>query len=215
MTGKARFITLEGGEGAGKSTQTKHLVAALGARGVACEQTREPGGSPGAEEIRKLIVHGEPDKWDAETETLLLFAARADHVTRRIRPALAQGRWVVCDRFIDSTYAYQGCARGVPQSTIAQLESLVLHGLVPDLTLILDIDAQRGLERTAGRLWDRRTMDEVRFERFGLEFHQALRHAFLEIAQRNPQRCVVIDAERPEADVADAMWQVIARRFAL
>lgn len=215
MTGTARFVTLEGGEGAGKSTQAKRLVEALQARGFACEQTREPGGSPGAEEIRALIVQGEPEKWDAETETLLLFAARADHVTRRIRPALAQGRWVVCDRFVDSTYAYQGCARGVPQSTIAQLESLVLHGLVPNLTLILDIDAERGLARTASRLWDRRTMDEARFERFGLDFHQSLRRAYLQIAHENPQRCVVIDADRAEADVADSIWKTVTSRFGL
>jgi dTMP kinase len=212
---KARFITLEGGEGAGKSTQAKHLADALIVRGIACEQTREPGGSSGAEAIRGLIVHGEPDKWDAETETLLLFAARADHVARRIRPALAQGRWVVCDRFVDSTYAYQGCARGVPQTFIAQLESLVLQGLAPDLTLILDIDPVRGLERSASRMSERRTADEARFERFGLDFHQKLRRAFLEIAQKSPQRCVVIDADRSEADVALAVWQTVANRFGL
>jgi len=212
MTESARFITLEGGEGAGKSTQAKRLASALAARGIACEQTREPGGSPGAEEIRKLIVHGEPDKWDAETETLLLFAARSDHVARRIRPALAQGKWVICDRFVDSTYAYQGCARSVPVPFIAQLEALVLHGLMPNLTLILDIDPQRGLARTTGR--GSPGYDE-RFERFGLGFHTELRRAFLEIAQKNPQRCVVVDAERSESEVAESIWQTVAQRFGL
>jgi dTMP kinase len=108
MTGPARFITLEGGEGAGKSTQAKRLAAALEARGISCLVTREPGGSPGAEDIRRLLVRGEQEKWDPQTETLLLFAARADHVARSIRPALDKGIWVICDRFIDSTYAYQG-----------------------------------------------------------------------------------------------------------
>jgi dTMP kinase len=208
----ARFITLEGGEGAGKSTQANRLANALQARGIVCVQTREPGGSPGAETIRDLIVQGAPDKWDGETETLLLFAARADHLARLIKPALAEGSWVLCDRFIDSTYAYQGRARGVPETFIAQLEALVLHGFEPDLTLILDIEPEKGLARTASRAL---TGHEARFEHFGLEFHKDLRRAFREIAQKHPRRCVLVDADRSESHVADAIWQTVSGRFGL
>jgi dTMP kinase len=211
MTETAHFITLEGGEGAGKSTQAKRLAAALDARGIATLLTREPGGSPGAEVIRKLLVQGERDKWEPETETLLVFAARADHVARRIKPALAEGRWVICDRFIDSTYAYQGVGQGTPVEFIASLEQLVLKGFAPELTLILDIDPEAGLARTSQRAAGAR--EEARFERFGLAFHKQLRAAFREIASKHPERCVLIDAARPEDDVAESIWSVVSTRF--
>lgn len=214
MTNSARFITLEGGEGAGKSTQAKHLAAALAAKGFVCQLTREPGGSPGAESIRKLLVQGEPGKWDALTETLLMFAARADHVTRTIKPALAEGKWVICDRFVDSTYAYQGAGRGVPDTFIESMEKLVLDGFAPDFTLILDIDPEVGLARTEIRA-TAGVRDEARFERFGKTFHRQLRDAFRSIAARNPGRCVIIDASKTESDVAGNIWREVAARFGL
>jgi dTMP kinase len=213
MTQKTRFITLEGGEGAGKSTQAKRLAAALESRGIASLLTREPGGSPGAEAIRKLLVQGERDKWDPETETLLVFAARADHVARRIKPALDDGRWVICDRFIDSTYAYQGIGQGTPVEFIATLEQLVLQGFAPELTLILDIDPEAGLARTSQRTTGAR--EEARFERFGLNFHKQLRTAFRDIASKHPERCVLIDASQPEDAVAESIWRAVSNRFGL
>jgi len=207
---KARFITLEGGEGAGKSTQARRLAAALEARGIASIVTREPGGSPGAEDIRKLLVNGEPGRWDALTETLLLFAARADHVAHAIRPALDAGKFVICDRFTDSTYAYQGVGRGTPRETIRRIESVVLEDFKPDMTLVLDLPSEAGLQRA-----DTRGGVETRFEKFDAEFHEKLRQAFLDIARRAPDRCTVIDASGSEDDVARAIWDAVSRRFAL
>lgn len=212
MTAKARFITLEGGEGAGKSTQAKRLAAALEGRGIACMLTREPGGSPGAEAIRKLLVQGERDKWDAETETLLMFAARSDHVARRIKPALAEGKWVICDRFVDSTYAYQGAGRGLHPEFIETLERLVLAGFAPDLTLILDVDPDIGLVRTSGRAGDG-AREEARFERFGKSFHKQLRAAFCDIAAKHPDRCLVVDASQPEEEVARGVLRAVSEKF--
>ena len=202
MTTSARFITLEGGEGAGKSTQAKRLATSLEARGISCLVTREPGGSPGAEDIRRLLVRGTQDKWDAQTETLLMFAARADHVARTIKPALENGTWVICDRFIDSTYAYQGVGRGVPTSYIAELEKLVLHGLKPDLTLVLDLPIEIGLSRANAR-----SQDETRFEQFDTDFHARLRQAFLDLARSEPSRCMTVDADRSKDDVAAEIWR--------
>jgi dTMP kinase len=206
----ARFITLEGGEGAGKSTQAKKLVAALKKRGIASVSTREPGGSPGAEEIRNLIVHGEPGRWDTLTETLLIFAARADHVRRTIKPALAGKKWVVCDRFTDSTFAYQGAGRGLDRETIRRLDALVLHDFRPDLTLVLDLPVEIGLARTMSR-----GQGATRFEKFDVDFHERLRQAFLSIARRNHDRCVVIDATQSANHVAEAIWNAVAKRFKL
>src|SRR5579863_201478 len=149
MTG--RFITLEGGEGAGKSTQVKRLAAALTQKNIAVVTTREPGGSPGAEQIRDLLVNGAPGRWDAMTETLLVYAARADHVGRTIGPALLAGKWVICDRFSDSTYAYQGAGRGLARETIRRIDAVVLDDFHPDLTLMLDLDVDTGLKRAAAR----------------------------------------------------------------
>lgn len=205
-----RFITLEGGEGTGKSTQAKRLSAAFEAKGFSSLATREPGGSPGAEDIRKLLVTGEPGRWDAMTETLLVFAARADHVARTIRPALEAGRIVVCDRFTDSTYAYQGVGRGVPRETIRRIEAVVLDDFKPDLTLVLDLPVDVGLARANSR-----GAQETRFEKFDIAFHEKLRQAFLDIARRAPDRCIVIDASQSEDAVAAAIWDAVARRFGL
>ena len=205
-----RFITLEGGEGTGKSTQIKRLAAALETRGIKVLATREPGGSPGAEQIRKLMVEGEPGRWDAVTETLLAYAARADHVSRTIGPALLAGTWVISDRFNDSTFAYQGVGRGLDRETIRRIDSAVLDDFQPDLTLILDLDVAVGLKRANAR-----PGAENRFEKFGADFHEKLRQAFLDIARRSPDRCRVIDASGSEDQVAEAILAAVSRRFDL
>ena len=210
MSGQGRFITFEGGDGSGKSTQLKALAAALKKRKIDPVSTREPGGSPGADEIRKLVLTGEPERWDVMTETLLMFAARNDHVARTIKPALAKKKWVISDRFTDSTYAYQGAGGGLARESIRRLESLVLHDFKPDLTLILDIAPAAGLARTKGR-----GHDETRFEKFNLAFHKRLRETYLAIARRDPMRCVVIDASADEKAVSEAVWRAVAERFKL
>jgi dTMP kinase len=210
MTGQGRFISFEGGEGAGKSTQARRLAAALEKHGISCVITREPGGSPGAEEIRKLLVNGEPGRWEALTETLLLYAARADHVARTIKPAMEQGRWVLCDRFADSSWAYQGVGRGLDRETVRRIESVAIGDFKPELTLVLDLPAEEGLRRA-----DARASAESRFEQFDVDFHERLRQAFLEIAKRAPDRCRVIDASADENTVAQAIWKAVAARFAL
>ena len=205
-----RFITFEGGEGAGKSTQGSRLRAALEARAIAVCLTREPGGSPAAEEIRNLLVQGEPGRWDALTETLLLFAARADHLAQTIRPALAAGRWVISDRFTDSTYAYQGAGRGLDERTIVALDAATTQSFRPDLTIILDVPVEQGLSRAGHR-----THSETRFERFDHDFHERLRMYFRALAAREPDRCVLIDSTAPPDAVAAAIRDTVAKRFAL
>ena len=205
-----QFITLEGGEGTGKSTQAKRLAAKLGERGISTVVTREPGGSPGAEQIRDLFVHGEPGRWSALTETLLVFAARVDHVEKTIRPALASGKWVICDRFTDSTYAYQGAARGTDREIIRRVQSAAIGDFKPALTLVLDLPVAVGLERAKVR-----PGSENRFEKFDTEFHEKLRQAFIDIARRNGDRCVLLDAAGSEDDVAELIWQTVVKRFTL
>lgn len=205
-----RFITLEGGEGSGKSTQVRRLAVALEKRGLASLTTREPGGSPGAEEIRALLVTGAPGRWDSLTETLLLYAARADHVRRVIGPALLADKWVISDRFADSTFAYQGAGRGVPRETIRRIDSVVLDDFKPDFTLMLDLDVETGLKRAMAR-----GGGETRFENFDRDFHERLRQGFIDIAKRNPDRCAVIEANGTEDEVASAVWAAVARRFSL
>jgi dTMP kinase len=210
MKKPARFITLEGGDGSGKSTQVKRLVAALKKRDIAVIGTREPGGSPGAEEIRNLVVNGAPGRWDVMTETLLMFAARSDHVARTIKPALAAKKWVICDRFTDSTYAHQGAGGGLARETIRRMETLVLQDFRPDLTFILDLPVEVGMARTQGR-----EHDESRFEKFGVEFHERLRQSFLAIGRRDHERCVVVDAAADGDAVAEAIWNAVAKRYKL
>ncbi|RZJ41970.1 MAG: dTMP kinase [Brevundimonas sp.] len=187
---RGRFITFEGGEGAGKSTQVARVAAWLRASGMDLVQTREPGGSPGAEQIRNLVLNGSAERWSPMTETLLMYAARADHLERTIRPALEAGRWVLCDRFADSSRAYQGAGGGVAQSFIEQLDATVVGRDQPDLTLIFDLPVEIGLARALGRGGG----SEVRFESKGEAFHQRLREGFSAIAAANPDRCRVIDA---------------------
>lgn len=207
------FITLEGGEGVGKSTQIGRLVARLRQAGIPAMSTREPGGSPRAEEIRGLLLSGAAAALGAEAEAMLFAAARADHLDATIRPALAAGTSVVCDRFFDSTRAYQGALGQVSATLLAALENVAVGTTRPDLTLILDMPSVEGLARAAARRQG--TAPPDRFEREGQGFHARLRDAFLAIAAAEPQRCVVIDA-RPDADtVAGQIWSVVAGRLGL
>lgn len=203
------FISFEGGEGAGKSTQIRRLADRLATAGHDVIVTREPGGSPGAEAIRDLLVNGAADRWSPVTESLLMYAARRDHLERVIRPALARGAIVLCDRFADSTRAYQGAGGDAPASLIAALETHVLGGTVPVLTLILDLPAEVGLQRAEAR------GGAARFESKGLAFHERLRAGYLEIARQEPERCVVIDANAPLDAVAAAISDVVAQRLGL
>lgn len=202
------FITLEGGEGAGKSTQGRRLAARLTQQGHKVTLTREPGGSAGAEAIRALLVTGETTRWSPLAETLLLFAARQDHLAQTIRPALERGEWVVCDRFIDSTYAYQGAAQGLAPDVITELARLVIADTMPALTLILDLPVDVGLARATRPSTIHG--EESRYERMGTPFHEKLRRTFLEIAKANAERCVIIDATANEDEVARQIWHSVA-----
>lgn len=203
-----RFITFEGGEGAGKSTQLKRLAETLRERGREVVTTREPGGSPGAEQIRSLLVSGEPDRWDGMTEALLHFAARRDHLRATVWPALKAGKWVLCDRFADSTLAYQGYGHCLPHHDIRSLYRLAVGDFRPDLTLILDLPVEAGLARAAGR-----GGAEDRYEKMNGGFHQRLRDGFLAIAEAEPQRCAVVPADRSADEVAAAILAVIDERL--
>ncbi len=202
---KAQFITLEGVDGSGKSTQAKLLKEALEAEGHSVLLTREPGGSPGAEEIRSLVLEGEPDRWSAETEILLFTAARRDHLERTILPALAAGTIVICDRFVDSTRVYQGLTRGDLRDVVDKLHALMI-GREADLTLLFDMDPKLGLARAKAR-----QTSEERFEDMGLEMQLAMRQGFLALAKGAPERFAVIDAGRDiEAIAADTLAAVRA-----
>lgn len=205
---RGRFITFEGGEGVGKSTQIRRLVTRLETGGRDVVATREPGGSPGAEAIRDMVLRGAADRWSPVTETLLMYAARRDHIERVIRPALARGAWVVCDRFADSTRAYQGAAGGTDPGLIAAMEQYILEEVRPDLTLVFDLDPELGLARAVDRAGA-----EMRFESKGSAFHKRLRTAFLEIAAREPDRCAVIDANGSPDQVEVSVWETIEGRF--
>ncbi len=204
-----RLITIEGGEGAGKSTQAARLCTALEARGLTVVCTREPGGSPGAEEIRRLLVSGDPDRWDAVTEVLLHFAARRDHLVNTVQPALARGDWVVSDRFADSTLAYQGYGMELGPELVARTYAIAMGSFAAHFTIILDLPVDEGLERARQRGGD------DRYERMDRAFHQRLRDGYLDIARREPERCAVIDA-RPDPDaVHRAIVAVVERELGL
>lgn len=195
-TGPGRFISFEGIDGSGKSTQLERLAGHLRAKGHDVVETREPGGSPGAEEIRALVLQGDPDRWSAETELLLFTAARRDHLERLIAPALTAGKIVLCDRFADSTRMYQGLSRGDLRATVDTLHALMI-GREPDLTLLIDMDPETGLARALSR----RTADE-RFEAFGADLQSAMRAGFLALAQEFPTRFRVIDGTQDIDSVA-------------
>ena len=205
---RGRFISFEGGEGAGKTTQIRRLAERLAPHVREVVLTREPGGSPGAEVLRDLLVRGDTDRWSPVSETLILYAAREDHLERLIRPALARGAWVLSDRFADSTRAYQGAGGGASAAFIAALEEAVVGEAHPDLTLILDLRVDEGLARSAAR-----GGGEERFERKGQAFHERLRQGFLEIARAEPRRCVVVDAIAPPDEVAAQIWSAVSGRL--
>ena len=202
-----RFITLEGGEGAGKSTQIQVIKDYLLSRGNDVVVTREPGGTPEGQEIRNLLVSGDKDKWSPLSETLLILADRAAHLERVIRPALAEGKYVVCDRFFDSTKAYQGVAGGLGLDVIHNLQQPVLGTTLPDVTLLLDIDPEKGLRRAQER------GGELRFESKTLAYHRTLRNAFLDFAAQEPDRIFVIDADRDVEAVSDDILAVLDERL--
>jgi dTMP kinase len=208
--GRGRFISFEGGEGAGKSTQIKLLAERLTEAKVRTIVTREPGGSPGAEIIRHLVLSGMGKLLGAEAETLLFAAARDDHVHTVIEPALKQGIWVLCDRFSDSTRVYQGILGQVPPAILSAMQRVTIGDLKPDLTLILDVPVEVGLQRAAKR---RGTGTADRFEAEGIKFHQQLREAYQRIAAAEPQRCLLIDASAEPEIVATNIWSALHDRF--
>lgn len=203
-----RFITLEGGEGAGKSTQIRRLGERLRAAGKQVVETREPGGSPGAEEIRGLLLGGGVERWDDVTEALLMYAARRDHLARTVWPALKRGQWVLCDRFEDSTRAYQGAGSGLDRTVIDALGGVARGNFAPDLTLILDLPVSIGRARAAAR----RGLHD-RFEQRDDGFHQRVRQGFLAVAAAEPDRCAVIDASLSLDVVSDAIARMVERRL--
>jgi dTMP kinase len=210
VTARGRFISFEGGEGAGKTTQLKRLAEALRGKGIDVVETREPGGTPGAEAIRSLLVTGAEDRWDALTELYLLNAARRDHVERLIRPALDAGAWVITDRFVDSTRVYQGVAKGLNDSIVLKHHAEATNDLWPDLTLILDVPPEAGLARTRGR-----SGNEDRFEHESLQFHKALREGFLSISEDEPLRVAVINTETSPDRVAAEVWRATVAHLGL
>lgn len=211
---KPRFITFEGGEGVGKSTQVRRLANRLAEHGVSVVRTREPGGTPKAEAIRSFILQGKPESWGVGAEAVLFAAARLDHVNELIAPSLAAGKWVICDRFADSTRAYQGLTGGVEDKLIDALEHLALNGHTPDLTVILDMDPDIAFERVRQRaLEDGMPAVADRFEKEDLSFHRRLRDNFLAIAIANPGRCVVLSADTEEDVLAAAVWRAVGDHF--
>jgi dTMP kinase len=205
-----RFITLEGGEGTGKSTQAERLAARLRALAIGVVVTREPGGSAGADIMRHVLLSGAAKPLGPVAETLLFAAARDDHVRATIAPALAQGKWVVCDRFIDSTRVYQGALGEVDPKLIRALERMTVAETMPELTFVLDLPPEIGLARAARR---RAGAHADRFETEAIEFHTRLRQAYRDIAAAEPQRCVLIDADRSADAVADEIWSVVNARL--
>ena len=203
-----KFITLEGGEGTGKSTQALLLAGHLERAGIDALVTREPGGAPGAEEIRKLLVEGAPGRWDAISETLLHFTARREHLEQTVVPAIARGQWVISDRFADSTMAYQGYGLGVGRQAVEALYRIVVGAFAPDLTIILDLAPELGLERSRGG-----QTGEDRYERMDEAFHRRLREGFLDIARREPERCAVIKADGAMEEVEAKILATVGERL--
>ena len=208
MTTTGRFITFEGGEGTGKSTQVRRLAERLRLLGHEVVETREPGGSPGAEAIRHLLLAGVAKPLGTEAEAMLFAAARDDHMSATIRPALSRGAWVICDRFIDSTRVYQGALGNVDPRLIRSLERLVVGPDMPDLTLVLDLDPNIGLTRVS-----KRGEATNRFEDENFEFHKQLRAAYRDVAEQDPDRCALIDADANEDVVAVRVWMAVSERL--
>ena len=204
---RGRFITLEGGEGAGKTLQTARLGAALEASGLGTRLTREPGGSPGAEEIRRLLVSGPVERWEPLAEAMLHAAARRDHVLHTIEPALDRGLWVVSDRFVDSMIVYQGYGQGADLAVLERLSALSLGGFEPDLAVVLDIPVAEGLRRAGKRAGSNR------YERMGTDFHEKVRQGFLARARAEPERFAVVEATADPETVGAAILDAVAQRL--
>ncbi|MFM1814704.1 MAG: hypothetical protein RLZ98_1399 [Pseudomonadota bacterium] len=211
--GRGRFITFEGGEGAGKSTQARRLAEQLEAAGHAVVVTREPGGTPFAEQLRGILLLEGGEERSPNAEALAFYAARLDHLDRLIRPALARGEWVVCDRFSDSTRVYQGVAGRVAGEFIDALERVVVGETKPDMTIVLDLPAEVGLARAAARRVSEGQIRPDRYEERGLAYHSKLREGFLAIAAREPERCLVIDGGLEIEVIRAAIWRAVAARL--
>jgi len=211
---KGLFISLEGGEGSGKTTQINRLAESLTNEGYKVITTREPGGTPEGESIRHLLVQRDGGNWNAMAEILLLFAARVMHVEKIIKPAIATGKIIICDRFTDSTFAYQGYGRGFDIDLIKDIQKSTIGDLTPDITLILDIDAKQGLERSTKRLSGIGGFEQTedRFERLDIDFHERLRQGFLDIAKAEPGRCHVVDALQDPAIVFDTIQNIVLQQ---
>lgn len=213
---KGVFITLEGGEGTGKSTQVKMLGAALSAAGVDAVLTREPGGTDQAERIRNLLIQRDAGNFDPLTEAMLMMSARREHLVNKIWPSMKQGKWVVSDRFADSTRAFQGYGMGLDQGLIDRIYEMIAGEFQPDLTFVFDIDAEKGLNRSLKQLAvtaDINESTEDRYERMGVPFHNRLRQGFLDIAKRFPDRCVIIDASQDIATIHGQILKIIETRL--
>ena len=212
-TGK--FITFEGGEGAGKSTQVRLLSNSLQRMGKKVVMTREPGGSIKAESIRKLLLEGRVAKYGPFAEALLFSIARDDHLDSVIRPTLKKGSWVICDRFMDSTMAYQGAGGNLPASLIRALERTVVGDTQPDLTILIDLPPEIGIGRAQARQRQTTGGDADRFEAMDMNFHSRLRQAFLDIAKNAPERCVIFDGQVPPDELAKQIWELVTKRYSL
>lgn len=211
---KSLFITLEGGEGAGKSTLLANIKSALEAIGHNIITSREPGGTKGAEQIRELLVNGDVGRWNKISELCLFYAAREDHLERVIRPALAENKFVICDRFFDSTRAYQGDLSQDEAKLLKNLEEIIVGNTIPNITFILDIDVKTGLMRANKRNGDvNNNNKEGRFEAMKIEFHENLRKAFLNIAKNEPERCFVLDATKSPEDLLSDAMQIISQKL--
>ncbi len=211
---RGRFITVEGGEGAGKSSNLDFIRGLLESAGKQVLFTREPGGTPEADQIRKLLLTGDPNKWTPITEILLMYASRAEHAERFILPHLEKGNWVISDRFADSTMAYQSYGHQQPKETVLGVHRAALGDFEPDLTLILDLPVEEGLKRASIRM-EGQVDAEDRFEQMGLDFHTRLRRGFQEIAKENPHRCEILSAEGSKEAVFDRIWQVVSKRLGI
>ena len=205
---RGKFITLEGGEGAGKSTQAKMLCEALESAGLETLLTREPGGTFGAESIRKLVLEGTQDRWSGMTELLLMYAARLDHVEKLIKPALERGVWVVSDRFSDSSLAYQGYARGLGPDQVRKVHDVVMDGFGPELTILFDMDPIMAMKRV-----ETRGEEMSRFDAEDIEFHKTLRKAFLEIAESEPDRIFTLDADGTKDGVHTRVLYALTQKY--
>ncbi len=207
--GHGIFISFEGGEGSGKTTQIRLFFEVLAARGLEVVLTREPGGTPQAEQLRHLILTGDADAWDATEELMLFSTARHNHLRRKILPALAEGKWVITDRFLDSTTVYQGYGRDFPMNSIRKFNALATKGVRPDLSIFLDIDSEHGVKRSLARAGN----DETRFENMRLEFHRKVRDGFRAVAAANPRRVVLIDAAGTIEEVQQRVWNAVEPRL--